>query len=62
MRAVCAVGSRSLADEGTYRIWRERTNDARQSYPEAAVPIAFGEMMVQSSGGVDRDDSVDFSG
>ena len=62
MRTVCAVGLLSLAQEGTYRIRRERTNDARHRYPEAEVPIAFGEMMVQSPGGVDRDDSVDFSG
>ena len=62
MRAVCAVGSRSLAQERAYWMWRERTNDARPRYPDAEVPIAFGEMMVQSPGGVDRDDSVDFRG
>ena len=62
MRTLCAVGSLSLAQEGANRIWRERTNDALPRYPEAVVPIAFGEMMVQSPGGVDRDDSVDFSG
>jgi hypothetical protein len=62
MRTVCAVGLLSLAYEGAYWIGRERTKDARPRYPEAEVPIAFGEMMVQSTGGVDRDDSVDFSG
>ena len=62
MRPVCAVGSLWLAQERAYWIGRERTNDARHRYPEAEVPIAFGEMMVQSPGGVDRDDSVDFSG
>jgi hypothetical protein len=62
MRTVCAVGSLSLAQEGAYGIWRERTNDPPHRYPVALVPIAFAEMIGQSRGGVDRDDSVDFSG
>ncbi len=62
MRTACDVGSRSLAHEGTYRIWRERTNDALYRYPEAVVPIALAGMIVQSPGSVDTDDSVDFSG
>jgi hypothetical protein len=62
MRTVCVVGSLSFAHEGAYWIWRERTNDALHRYPEAVVPIACAVMIVQSRGGVDRDDSVDFSG